>query len=397
MSLIFNPIQEVQTFQVPKMIFGIDAANRIGDEARKLGGKSALLVSEKGVEKIHGDMFKEALEKHGYSVTVFTEIDPDPWANSANKGSEIAREGKCDLVLGLGGGSSMDVAKAVSVLATNPVTSEELMKSGGKIITKRGLPKILLPTTAGTASETNPICMLRVEKEKMGLRHPYFYADLAIVDPLLTMTLPPRPTAYTGMDCLSHATARVLAPIQNPLYYCAAMEAIRIVGKYLRVAYNNGTNLVARYYMSYAASMALMGSAPPSGGLGYPYPDMLTNRFNTPHGLAEAIFLPYSREQLVVVCPEKLVEVAKAFGENTEGLTLREGAYKAIWAMKKLVEDLGLPSSLKDAGVPREALQEMINDSASRGDSMHPYAPVRINRENATKLFERAWEGKIGD
>lgn len=154
----------------------------------------------------------------------------------------------------------------------------------------------------------------------------------------------------------------------------------------------NGTNLLARYYMSYAASMAIMG---PTSGLGqHPGSDYLTTRFNMPHGFAEAIFLPYRAEELVPVCPEKLVEITNALGEKTDGLSLREAAHNAAWVIKKLIEDLNLPSNLKDAGVPRESLQEFVDYMVPHREGMGPYAPMRINKENATKLFERAWEGK---
>ena len=249
---------QVLPLRLPSMIlFGCGAAEKIADEAKALKAKNVLIICDPGIAAtgMVGEI-KSLMEKAGLSVGVFSDVIPEPPAESLEPCVQMAREGHFDLVVGLGGGSSMDAAKVVAVLAVHPGKVEDLFAPDS--IPGRGLPTIMMPTTAGTGSEATINSILTDTKNhvKKGIVSRFFMPDVAIVDPLLTLSCPPKVSAASGMDTLTHAIesyVSVKATLHTRLY---AMEAVKLCAAHLRTAVLNGANVAGREGMARASLYA---------------------------------------------------------------------------------------------------------------------------------------------
>lgn len=380
------------SFQVPtKIIFGIGTADTVGLEAKQLGGSSIFFVTDKTIEKVGiADRVKKALEEEELKVRkVFNEIGHEPDMTIVEAICDAVRKDEYDLLIGVGGGSALDMAKVASVMATN--SGEVNNYIGRKLVKKDGLPKILLPTTAGTGSEVSSAAVIIREKLKRMIVSRQCLADVAIVDPLLTVTMPPAVTAGTGLDALSHAIEGMMSTRFNPIKDMLALEATKLIATNLRLAYADGEHLDARSNMSLAA---LLSGIAIGTVYGHSMGDTLVSRYGISHGVSCGIALPYVMEYNLFACAKELALIAEAMGERVNGLTLEEKAYKAVAAVKKLVEDLDVPSSLKDLGVPRDMLPELAEEMLTKFPK--GWQRRKMTKENATKMFERALEGKIG-
>ena len=227
------------------VIFGFNTVKKVGEQAAKLGGKQAILVTDAIMVQLgYADLVKGSLEKEGLKVEVFGKVDPEPHMETADALYEMVRKTKFDVVIGLGGGSSMDMAKLTSVVATNPQPPLELMTK--KVVNNPTLKKILIPTTSGTGSEVSMFFVASSGKDKYFMGSPYAYPEIAIIDPGLTVSMPPKVTASTGIDALSHAVDSVMNKLANPWYDSLAFGGIELIAKYLRRATFNGQDLEAR-------------------------------------------------------------------------------------------------------------------------------------------------------
>ena len=209
------------------ILFGFNTVKKVGELARKLGGKRALLVTDEGIVQMgFADLVREAMEKEGVKVHVFDKVEPEPHIETANVLYEAVRKESSDLVVGLGGGSSLDMAKLVSIAATNKQEPFELMDK--KVVTQPPLKKILIPTTAGTGAEVSMFTVVSVGRDKYFMGTPYAYPEVAIIDPGLTISLPPKITASTGIDALSHAIDSLMNKLANPFYDSLALSGIEL-------------------------------------------------------------------------------------------------------------------------------------------------------------------------
>jgi len=259
---------------------------------------------------------------------------------------------------------------------------------------KAGLPKILIPTTAGTGSEVSQAAVVTLNnKQKASFSDSHFFADVAIVDPVLTVTMPQKVTASTGIDALSHAIEAMMSSDSNPIIDALSLEAIRLINNNIKLAYVKGDNLEARSNMSWAAllgGMVLYAKAV----YGHSFSYTIGPRYGFSHGLSCALALPYVMNYNLPACNGKFLSIATCMGENVENLSRSDGTFRAVVAVKKLIEDVNLPSSLKEAGVPKEDLpilaEELVNVYPRQNN------PRIITKEEAIKLYERAWEGRIG-
>jgi len=199
------------------ILFGFNTVQRVGDEAKKLGGNHVILVTDEVMEQLGNvDLVKGALEKDGLKVEVFAKVDPEPHLETANALYEMVVKRDFDLVVGLGGGSSMDMAKLASIVATNNREPFEIVEK--KAVTKPALKKILIPTTAGTGSEVSMYIVVSKGHDKYFIGTPYAYPNIAIIDPGLTFSMPPLITASTGIDALSHAIDSLMHKLSNPIF-----------------------------------------------------------------------------------------------------------------------------------------------------------------------------------
>lgn len=379
--------------QLPKrVVFGDGVEEKIGAEAKGLGAKKALIVTDATIEKAGLLEKVEKTLKEAVEVDVFDIVESEPTLAAAETVAGAARAAKYDLIVGVGGGSVMDMAKVASAVASNPEqgVSEFL---GANKIANPSVPKILVPTTAGTGAEATPFTLIIVEGKKKAIASPYNLADVVLISPSFTATMPPKVTASTGMDALSHAIEAFLSTGSNPLTDSFALEAIRKIADNLEVAFSHGDNLDARLKMSLAAMLGGMAFGNAGVIAGHAAAHTFGAKYKIPHGVAAALALPYIMEYNAPVARDKLVKVAREMGEDISGLTEEEAASRAVARVRGLLEKLELPTRLADLDVPEEDLQELA-EAMSKEKGYLARNPRKIEHEEAVKIFERLWSGE---
>ncbi|MBW1994082.1 MAG: iron-containing alcohol dehydrogenase, partial [Deltaproteobacteria bacterium] len=244
-----------------RIIFGCGAIDKIGEEAAQLAKGKALLVSDEILEKIGTvDQIKGKLESAGFEVAIFAKVEPEPHIETAEAIYDQFKDAGVAIMIGVGGGSVMDMTKLAAHGIAHGVSPGKYVEGEVKP-EPRGLPLILAPTTSGTGSEVSPVFVVTVGKDKRFLNNPYFYSDISIVDPVLTVSMPPNVTASTGMDALSHAIEGMMNKNANPLSDILCLGGIELAGAYLRKAVADGEDLESRYYMAMASTISMMGMA----------------------------------------------------------------------------------------------------------------------------------------
>ena len=374
-----------------KIVFGNGSFQQLPEHIRELQAKRPLIVLDKQLAATGmKEQVVELLKKSGMECQIFDKVDPEPKISLADEGAKLALKAKCDIVVGIGGGSAMDVAKAIAVMATNKGKAVDYL--GLNKVPGPGLPKIMIPTTAGTGSEvTFTSVFVRPDlKKKEGMNSPFLYPDLALLDPLLTVSLPPGPTASTGIDALCHAIESYTSINASPMSELLSLEAIALISENLRTAVHDGTNIVAREKMLLGSLYAGLGLANAGvtavHSLSYP----LGGRYGIPHGLANTVLLPHVMSFNISGAQEKFVDIAEAMGEMVEGLPLREAAYLAVEAVNALVEDCGIQTNLEDLGISEDDFEEMAKIAMTVA---RPLAnnPRQVTPEDAVAIYEDAF------
>lgn len=359
----------MQQFQCPaKIITGDGSAGAIGAEAQALRITRAVVVTDKVLHEKTDSVSQvvAALQGAGIFVEVFNDVEPDPLVGTARRSAEFARRFAPDGIVGLGGGSPLDIAKATAAILANDAPLEQMWGVGN--IPKPALPMILLPTTAGTGSEVTPNCILTDVKPdgahmKKGIVSPHILARTAVVDPLLTVTAPPGVTAAAGMDALTHAIETYVSKSAQPITLPLALEAIQLIGKYLRRAVANGSDLEARRHMANASMLAGLAFANGFLGAVHAIAMAMGGQFNVAHGIANALMLPYVMEFNEMAATEKFARIAVALGEPIQGLSEREAARRASVAVHQLVTDVGLPHVLADVKISEDRIPGLAEES----------------------------------
>jgi alcohol dehydrogenase class IV len=383
---------KTMSFRVPGLIFaGMGAIEKLGEEAEVLEAKQALLVTDKGVVASGVDQkIKDQLKNKNIGVDVFDGVMSDPDIACAEACVEMAKQGSYDLVIGLGGGSSMDIASVVSVMCTNPGAIHDYL--GINLVKNPGTPTILIPTTAGTGAEVTPNAILTDTEAnlKKAVVSPHILPRLAIVDPLLTVSMPDTVTSSSGIDALTHAIECYTSNKATILSDLFAKEAIIMIGRSLRTAVADGTNLEARYDMaigSFYAGIAIANSGVTAvHALAYP----LGGQFHVAHGVANGLLLPYVMEFNAMGSIPRFSDIARLMGENVEHLTSLEQAYHAAKAVKSLYRDLKIPQSLTDLGIPKDAIPDMAK-AAMEVTRLMGNNPRSMTAEDAEKIYESAF------
>lgn len=382
-------------FQLPrKIIFGNGAISNIGQEAAAtFTERKVLMITDKGV--IKAGLTEEAvtsLKKNGFDVLVFDEVVPDPLISIVLKASAFARKEGVNIIFGIGGGSSIDTAKAVSIMVSYEGDIFDCL--GINRVKKPGLPKMFVPTTAGTGSELSHTFILTDDKsgDKITSYSPYTFSDLSIIDPTLTLNLPPKITAESGMDAFSHALESFVTIKANPLSDLFSLRGIELISKHLRKAYSKGTHsLDARYAMCFGVCMGTM--AVRSSGVGAVhatcYPPAM--KYHLSHGLAISLMMPYIMEYNLISNPEKFAAVASAMGEKVEGLSTYDAAQVAAKAVRRLLGDLGLPLRLRDVGAQKEDFPEFARIVVKRYAHHLANNPRNIGEQDIIGVYESAW------
>jgi len=370
--------------QLPKrVVFGSGIEDKIGAEAKGLGGTKALIVTDETMQRLGLCKKVETQLKEVVEVDIFDAVASEPTLDDAESVASAARA-DYDVIVGVGGGSVLDMAKVAAAAAANPEQQASDFLGGNKIATP-SVPKIFIPTTAGTGAEATPFALIIVEGKKKAIASPYNLADIVFIDAAFTATMPPRITASTGMDALSHAIEAFLSLGSNPLTDSFALEAIRKITDNLEEAFVHGDNLDARLKLSLAAMLAGMAFGNAGVIAGHAIAHTLGARYKIPHGVSAALVLPYVMEYNAPAVKEKLAKVARELGEP--GLTEEEAASWTVARVKGMLETLDLPTGLSDINVPEEDLPALA-EAVVMEKGYLARNPRTVEQEDAVKIFE---------
>jgi alcohol dehydrogenase len=391
MKDIYYEMEKASTLLAPnKTILGQGCVGETGREIKILGGSRALIVTDPGVMTAGlVSLVGNALQSERIDFEIYDRVEAEPPARVVDEAAEVAKKGKFDVIVGFGGGSSLDVAKGVAAMATND--GRVLDHVGVNMFSRRGLPKILIPTTAGTGSEATWVCVVTDEEEntKKSLYSNLLLPDVAILDPSVTASMPSGITAATGFDALVHAIESYVSVNATPYARIMAYEAMRLIATNLPVAYGKGSDLRARYNMLLAANFA--GMAFTSGGLGachgLAYP--LGTEFHMPHGKSNAIMLAHVMEFNFMASLERYAEVAMAMGENVGGLSMYEAAAKSVYAVKKLLAAVNISSKLSDYGVGEKDVPILVQGGLKQSRFYVPN-PRNLTEADIEAIYRKA-------
>jgi alcohol dehydrogenase class IV len=328
------------------------------------------------------------------SITVEVHVQerdtPEPATGVVEDTAEIAKKGKFDVIIGLGGGSILDVAKMASALMTNPGKTKDYF--GKEKVPTRGKPTIIVPTTSGTGAEVtkHAIFLDRESNVKKAVASSNLLPDVAIIDPMLTVSCPPHVTASAGIDAFIHAAEPFLSKNANPITDTISLESISIISRWLGPAFGDGQDIEARYYMSLGSLMSgiVLNNSGTSLVHAMAYP--VGGEYHTPHGVTLSAILIACFDYIRVVKGEKMVRLAKAMGEPIEGLSGREAADRALDAMRHLMRSVNLPVCLKDlkitdgSKIPRWAVE------AHKEQRLLSRSPRLLSVEDIERIYENA-------
>jgi len=385
-----NPASRVVEIRTPAaIVFGIGSSEQLSQRIRDFPDGTVLIVTDAGLVKTRtAEKIKNLLSSAGRNVAVFDEVDPDPDRQTVSNCLEAAKSSDAKVVVGLGGGSSLDVAKTTAVLCVNEGALEDY--TGIDKVPKRGLPTILLPTTAGTGSEASPIAVISDKKQhlKLGVVSRHLYCDLAIVDAALTASCPPKVTAAAGIDTLTHAIEIFTNKFSVPVIDTLELEAIRLAGLNLRRCVEKGTDLSAREAMSLASLYGGLGLGPVNTAAVHALAYPLGGTFDIAHGLANSILLPYVMQFNRPVCEEKYARIAEALGVT--GGSIAEKAAAAVEAVTKLSADVGIPGRLREIGIPEDAIDQMAA-GAMKVTRLLNNNPRQVTQDDARQIYRKAY------
>ena len=372
-----------------KVLMGEGVCGQIMAEAGLIGVKKALLVTDEGLEKAGIiDRVMRYIDKNKLQIVVFSEVKPDPSIKVIKKGSQFAKENNCDLIIAVGGGSPIDAAKGISVEATNDGTCADY--EGSNQYKNAPLPIFAIPTTVGTGSEVTFGAVLTNTDTnyKFILYGDNLAPDVAFLDPELVVGIPRHILLPTAMDALTHGIESYLSKGSTMHSRAMAIEAIRIIKNNIKPALDDTNNVKIILNMLYAANIAGIAFATSRLGVVHAMALPLGAFFHVPHGIANTILLPYGLEYNLGYADRRYCEIAQAMGEDLEGLTEKDGAYKLIAAIKKLVEVTGAPTKLFNVGVREDKIDNMARDTMK--SSHIPVNPRVIFEEDIVKIYHEA-------
>jgi alcohol dehydrogenase len=383
---------QINQFKTTALIAnGPGAAKEAGSFAKGLG-KKALIVTDSHLMEIGllKDV-KNSLEAAGVSFEIFDEVVTEPILEYTEEGLKIYQKVKADFLIAVGGGSPMDTAKAISALAMNPGKMSDF--EGPNKIPRPGAPLMVIPTTAGTGSEVSQFTIITdtTRNVKMLIASPYVLPRIALVDPLMTLTMPQEITAATGLDALTHAIEAYVSVKAQPITNALALHAIKLISGNLRQAWCDGSNLEARTHMMMGALEAGLAFSNASVALVHGMARPIGAYFHVPHGISNAALLPTVMEFSIPGNPRRYLDLAEAMGEITTGLSLLDAAYLSAKAVKRLNEDLKIPS-LKGLGVDEKKFNSIVGQmavdalaSGSPGNN-----PRKATQQEIVELYRKA-------
>jgi len=383
----------VKTFRVPRVVItGTGASEQTGEECKKLKVRKALIVTDENLVSLGiPERVQKSLRQSGIDFAVYAGANTEPVAEYVTEGLKAYRDNGCDFLLAVGGGSPMDTAKAIGVMVNNPGSIEDYMGQGK--VQQKGSPLVAVPTTAGTGSEVTPFTIVTNTRTdvKMLIGSSFITPDVAIVDPQLTLTLPPDITAATGIDALTHAIEGYVSVKAQPLSDVFCLAAIELIAANLRQAFNHGDDLEAREKTMLGALEAGIGFSNSSVALVHGMARPIGAYFHVRHGASNACLLGTVMEFSLSGNPARYAHVARAMGEDISGLSDLEAAKKGAAAVQKLIKDVQIPS-LQDLGVEKARLEQlaprMSEDALASGSPGNN--PRQASKEEIVELYRKA-------
>jgi alcohol dehydrogenase len=383
-------------FKMPtRVYFGNGVTSTLPEIIRGLGGSKVFIITGPNVAKTQiMDTVKSALDRGDVTYEIFSESKVDPTIELVDRTAKAVSGGGADAIVAVGGGSPLDLAKAVAMLQTNEGSVGDYLFGGTRTVTKPSIPLIAIPTTAGTGSEVTASSVITDTKKnsKLSVTHDHIIPKAALIDPQLHLGMPPLITASTGFDALTHAIESYVSLNAEPVSDALGIRAIRLIGENLRTAVADGSNLEARSNMAIASLMASVAFM--NGGLGVVHgiAQAMGGIHHTPHGIANGLILPYAMERNLVGNLKKFGEIAVALGMNVDGLTAREAAHASVEAVFELQEDVHLPKTLRDINIEEKDFQGII-------DGTMPFRllavnPCKLVEDDIRRILARAYAGR---
>lgn len=380
-------------FKCPtKIVFGINGALELDSLLTPMGFKKVFVVTDKVIVSTPSFLaLVEKLKSDGFECTVFSDTVADPPIEVCDAAAEILKNSKSDVVIAVGGGSTIDTAKAMCMLVTNEGSVREYLFGGTKTVTNRPLPLMCVPTTAGSGSEVTASSVITDNQNdiKLSVTHEYLMPSYAIVDPVMQKGMPPMITASTGMDALTHAIEAYTSLNANIISDAYAEKAIRLIGENIRTATFNPENLDARSNMAIAS--VLGAAAFVNGGLGavHGIAQAMGGIAHVPHGIANAMLLPTVMEVNLPGNIEKFAYIAQLLGCEPQVYSKREQAMLAVEAVETMRSDLRIPERLRDVKVSEEMFPTIVKGTMEY--RLLPLNPVKIREEDVYKILNKIY------
>ncbi|HOI17590.1 MAG TPA: iron-containing alcohol dehydrogenase [Geobacteraceae bacterium] len=377
-------------FGIPSFVhFGEGVSQKLGETAAGMGAKKAFVVYDKGV-KAAGivDGLIASLKAAGVEAVEYDGVLPNPPDTQVEEAAAIARSADVDIIVAVGGGSSIDSAKAINILLTNPSPINQY--DGINTVKAPGKPLIAIPTTAGTASEVTAFSIVTdtARKKKMVIGGQFVGATLALADPLLTVAMPPKITASTGLDALTHAIEAYVSKWAMIPTDVLALKAIELIRKNIVTATKNGSCVEARSAMLLGSMMAGFAFTNAVLGLVHSIAHPLSAHFNLPHGVANAIGLPYVMEYNMASAPARFRDIAVALGIDVTGMSDAAAAQAAVDLVKSLNRELEIPT-LKECGITRDMFDLIAEDALKEVSTL--FNPRDPSKEDILAILEKAY------
>lgn len=380
----------VSAFKIAnKLITGPAAIEQLSAELTRLNVQNPLIVTDAILVK-SGTVDLALAQLGGRRYGLFDQVKPEPEISIVEDCTRAYREGGHDGLIGVGGGSAIDIAKGVAAFASHEGPLAELF--GVDLVKRKGPPLIAIPTTAGTGSEVTNVAIFS-DKEaqlKKGIVSDYLLPDVALVSPLMTLTCPRSVTAASGVDALVHAIESYLSVNASPITDAIALGAIKLIVKALPKAYANPSNLQAREDMATASLMAGMAFGNAGVGAVHALAYPLGGRFNIAHGVSNALLLPYVMEWNKLACVERMRDIADAMGVRVAHLSDKDAADLAVKAMADLCAAVEIPSGLRSFNVPEDAIPAMA-DEASKIERLMRNNPRKLTAADIEKIYRAAY------
>lgn len=380
-----------ELYQPVHTIIGEGCIKEIPRHVKNIGANKALIVTDEGLVKIGTvKMVTDVLDASGNSYVIYSGVKPNPTVSIVNDAKSCYDENRCDYIIAIGGGSPIDVGKSVGILATNGGIIEDY--NGLELSKKPSAPIIAVNTTAGTGSEVTRAFVVtdEVKKSKMLCVDSHSLAYLAINDPQMMVNMPASLTAATGMDALTHSIEAFVANSRCPFTDGIALESIRLIGQYLVRAVENGHDMEARTNMCWAQYMGGLAFSNAGLGMVHAMAHQLGGFYNTPHGVANAILLPYVMRFNLPNAADRYAEIAKVFGFNTADMTQEQAAMAAILYIEELKKVIKIPRLADTAFNPEDAKALALNALQDTGMPENPRQPTV---EEVIEVFYQAYLG----